>query len=131
VNLAWKRLTVYLRLSIIVLVVGTIAFVLFKNRNYRVKFWFFGLVDETKEINVVWVIVSTATVTRLIWSILAFCSKMWRDLREVRKQDAQKRMEESMKRREAELTEREARLNQKQNQDATPLGGTETRAEGH
>ncbi|MBI1825980.1 MAG: hypothetical protein HY287_12800 [Planctomycetes bacterium] len=111
-NLAWKRLTVYLRLTVIVAVVGAIGLVLFQNRNYRVRFWFFGLADETKEINVVWLIVSTATMTRLIWSILAFCSKMWRDLREVRKQEAQRRVDEDFKRRETELAQREARLNQ-------------------
>jgi hypothetical protein len=111
-NLAWKRLTVYLRLAVIVLVVGAIGIVLFQNKNYRVKFWFFGLVDETKDINVVWLIVSTAMLTRLLWSILAFCSKMWRDLREVRKQEAKRRAEEDMKRREADLIQREARLSQ-------------------
>lgn len=109
-SLALRRFGVYLRLILALLVLGAIGLVLFQNRNYKVRLWFFGLIDETKEINIVWVILSTALITRTVWFVLSFCSRLWRDLREVRKEEAREEVAKEQQRRETDLADRERRL---------------------
>ena len=112
-SLAIKRLKVYLRTSIVVVVVGAIGLVLFKNRANYVEVWFFGLTDESKKVNVVWLMLSTALGTLTAWRIVWFARGLWRDMREVAKQKAIEEATKLQERRAAELEERERRIEEK------------------
>jgi hypothetical protein len=110
VKLALKRLKVYVRGAIVAAVLGAIALVLLKNRNNRVAFWFFGLTDESKQVNVVWLVLSTASSTLLVWRILWAARGWWRDWRELRKLARLEEVERARRRREAEWAERERQV---------------------
>lgn len=120
-SLAYKRFRVYLRLIVLILLVGAVGLVLFENREHKVNVWFFGLVDRGRQINVLWVILWTALFTRVAWFLMAFSFRLWKDFRDVRSADAQLLAQSELKRREAELLEREQRLTQQANA-APPFG---------
>jgi hypothetical protein len=84
-SLAIKRLKVYLRVAIVVVLASAIALVLYKNRNHTVQFWFFGLVDPQRPINVIWLLWWTAGTTLLIAQLVRFMRGLLADLRAVRK----------------------------------------------
>ena len=109
-SLAIKRLKVYLRTSIVVVVVGAIGLVLFENRANYVEVWFFGLTDESKKVNVVWLMLSTALGTLTAWRIVWFARGLWRDLREVGRLAAVEEATKLHEKRAAELDERERRI---------------------
>lgn len=112
-SLATKRLTIYLRALVVLLVLGAIGLVLFKNRNYTVKVWFFGLTDAEKQVNVVWVMVWTAGFTRAAWWVMSFVRGLIRDYREVRKAKAAAEADRLHRLRVADLDERERRIEEK------------------
>ena len=112
-SLAIKRLKVYLRTSIVVVVVGAIGLVLFKNRANYVEVWFFGLTDESKKVNVVWLMLSTALGSLTAWRVVWFARGLWRDFREVARQKAVEEATKLQESRAAELEERERRIEEK------------------
>ncbi len=112
-SLAMKRLTVYLRGLVVLLVVGAIGLVLFKNRSYTVQLWFFGLTDAGKPVNVVWVMVWTAGFTRAAWWVISFTRGLIRDYREMKRERAAAEAEKLHQQRAAELEERERRIEEK------------------
>jgi hypothetical protein len=112
-SLAIKRLTVYLRASVVVLVVGAIGLVLFENRSYTVRLWFFGLTDADKPVNVVWVMVWTAGFTRAAWWVISFTRGLVCDFRELKRQRALIEAELEHQKRAAEMDERERRIEEK------------------
>lgn len=109
-SLAFKQVKVYLRTGLVLLVIVTVGIVLWNNRGYRTPVWFFGLTDEKQPINVVWLIVWTATATRTAQWVLSFCWGLWRDMREVKSARATEQERKAHERRAAELDERERRL---------------------
>lgn len=111
-NLAWRRLKTYVRVSVIGIVFAALAIVLFMNRRNQVNFWFFGLTDATKPVNVLWIVLSTATVTRTITYAARFTRGLWRDIKELRRVQSLEETEREHARREVELTERKKQLEQ-------------------
>ncbi len=85
-RLAIKTFTVYLRVLVVLLVVGAIGLILFKNRSYTVNVWLFGLTDPSKSVNVVWVMLATAVCTLTVWWIVSLGRGLVHDLREVRRE---------------------------------------------
>ncbi len=108
-----NRLRVYLRGAVVMLVVGAIGLVLFKNRHYSVNLWFFGLTDAEKPVNVVWVMVWTAGFTRAAWWVFSFSRGLIRDYRKMKSDRQAAEVERKRLLRAAELDERERRLNDK------------------
>lgn len=109
-SLAIKRIKVYVRVLIVAVLVVTIGLVLFKNRNNSVGFWFFGLTDESKPTNVVWLLVWTASSTLLVARIFWYLRGVWRDLHELKQTDAHRAAIKEQEKRTTELAERERRL---------------------
>lgn len=112
-TLAIKQVKVYLRTIAVVLVVGAVGLVLFKNRSHYVEVWFFGLTDESKKVNVVWLMLSTALGTLTAWRVVWFARGLWRDMREVARLKAIEETDKQYKQRAAELEERERRIEEK------------------
>jgi uncharacterized membrane-anchored protein len=113
VSLAIKRFKVYVRVTLIVVVAVAIGLVLFKNRDNEVSFWFFGVTEDGTQINVVWLMLCTAVGTLLSWWVFSFGWGLWRDPREVKRQQAVDRATKELAKREAELDERDRRIDQK------------------
>lgn len=109
-SLAFKQVKVYLRSGLVLMVIVTAGVVLWNNRGYSTPVWFFGLTDEAQPINVVWLIVCTATATRTAQWLLSFCWGLWRDMREVKRARATEQERKAHEQRSAELDERERRL---------------------
>ena len=126
-SLAFKRVKVYLRTIAVALVVGAVGLVLFKNRTNYVEVWFFGLTDESKKVNVVWLMLSTALGTLTAWRIVWFARGLWRDMREVAKQKAIEEATKLQERRAAELEERERRIEEKLKRAAASDGESGTK----
>jgi type VI protein secretion system component VasK len=109
-RLAIKTFTVYLRVLIVLLVVGAIGLILFKNRSYRVNVWLFGLTDASAQVNVVWVMLATAVCTLATWWIVSLGRGLVRDLREVRRERESAMAQQSTDQRVAELDFRQRRV---------------------
>jgi type VI protein secretion system component VasK len=112
-SLAFKRLKVYVRSVLIAVVAILIVTVLFKNRGHEVSFWFFGLTDETERVNVVWLMVWTAIVALISWWVLTLGWSLWRDMRELKRLDASRRLQQAQDKRDEELKRRERRIDEK------------------
>lgn len=119
-SLAYKQVKVYVRITVVVLIVLVFAIVLFMNRQHTVKFWFFGLTDADRQINVVWLVLSTAAASRIIWWAFSFTLSLRRDLKELKRQREQQEIEKAQAAKAKELEERERRLEQQQRGIATP-----------
>ncbi len=126
-TLAIQRAKVYLRTFLVVMVVGAIVLVLFKNRANYVEVWFFGLTDESKKINVVWLLLSTALGTLTAWRIIWFARGLWSDLREVARQKAIEDADKQHKQRVAELEQRERRVEEQLKRTAASDGESGTK----
>ena len=109
-RLALRQFKVYLRLALVLAVIVVTAVVLFNNRNYSTPVWFFGLTDEKRPLNVVWLIIWTATATRTAQWVFSFGWGLWRDMRELKRVRATQQEKEAQEQRAAELDERERRL---------------------
>src|SRR3989304_3036390 len=112
-TLAIKKVKVYLRTIAVALVVGAVGLVLFKNRTNYVEVWFFGLTDESKKVNVVWLMLSTALGSLTVWRVVWFARGLWRDMREVARLKTIEEADQKHKQRAAELEERERRIEEK------------------
>ncbi len=121
-SLAGKRVTVYLRTLIVVLVVGAIGLVLFKNRSHTAKFWFFGLTHEDTPTNIVWLMLWTSGGAIVTWRIFSFGRGLWRDLSEVAQLKASEEKDKQLKRRSAELDERVRRMEEQTKRTAVSGG---------
>jgi len=119
-TLSWKQVKVHVRTSLIVVVAVVIAIVLFKNRNNTVSFWFFGLTDPEKKINVVHLIVSTAAATRLSWWVFSLGWGIWSDMKDLRVEQAKEREKLATQSREARLSEMERRIDNREDQHNDP-----------
>ncbi|HUU82518.1 MAG TPA: hypothetical protein VM243_03340 [Phycisphaerae bacterium] len=112
-SLAFKRIKVYTKVTLLVIVALAIATVFIKNRGHRVQFWFFGLVDDQTPVNVVWLIVCTAIASVLSWWVLLAAISMVKDVREVRRQEEQQERERAQQAMARKLREQEQRIDEK------------------
>ena len=112
-SLAFKRIKVYIKSGLVLIVALAIGAVLIENRNHAVRFWFFGLVDSAKEINVLWLILCTALGSVLSWSVLWMAVGLVKDARELRRQRQLRRWDESQKELADKLREQEKRIDEK------------------
>ena len=112
-SVAIKQIRVYVRGALVVLVALAIMLVLFKNRSHAVQFWFFGLTDGTKPINVVWLLLCTAVATLITWWIILLAWRLVREVRAIQRERAIAHVSTAIERRAAELDERERRIDKK------------------
>ncbi len=111
-SLAYKQVKVYVRITVVVLIVLVFAIVLFMNRHHTVNFWFFGLTDADKKINVVWLVLSTAAAAKTLWWAVSFTLSLRRDLKELKRERERQEIEMKQAAKARELDERERRLAQ-------------------
>ena len=71
-TLAFRRIKVYLRIGLILIVAFVLGLVVWKNRSHEVEFWFFGIPDGGRPINVLWLMLCTAAGTLISWWLLSF-----------------------------------------------------------
>ncbi len=109
-RLALRQIKVYLRLALVLTVLVVVAVVLFNNRNYSTPVWFFGLTNPERPLNVVWLIIWTATATRTAQWVFSFGWGLWREMRELKRVRATQQEKEAQEQRAVELDERERRL---------------------
>lgn len=112
-KLAFKRLKVYGRGGLIVAVLGVVGLVLLKNRGHAVAFWFFGLTDDQRPVNVVWLILCTSAATLVSWWVLSLGWGLLRDMREVHRLRAISDANKELTQRATDLQERERRVDQR------------------
>jgi len=109
-RLAIRTITVYLRVLVVLLVVGAIGLILFNNRSYTVNVWLFGLTDAGTPVNVVWVMLATAVSTLAAWWIVSLGRGLVHDLREVRRERDSAQKQKLTEQRVAELDARQRRV---------------------
>ena len=112
-SLAFRRVKVYSRLTLIVLVVIAICVVLWKNSGNRVNIWFFWLIDEETPVNVIWLILCAALGTLVSYWTLSTVWGLWRDMKKVAHDTALREQQKEQETRARELQEREARIDAK------------------
>ncbi len=112
-SLAFRRVKVYSRLTLIVLVVIAICAVLWKNRSHQVDIWFFWLIDEGTPINVIWLILCAALGTLVSYWALSLVWGLWRDMKKVARDSALREREQQQEQRAKELQEQEERIDTK------------------
>lgn len=125
-NLAFKRLRVYLRLVFVVALGVGVGLVLFMNRTNEVRFWFFGLRTEAEPVNVIWLMIGTVVSTLVCWWTLSLAWGLFRDWRELQRLRAIDERDKAYRAREKELDARERRLEEKRDtRSETDTDGTE------
>ena len=112
-KLAFKRLKLYGRGGLIVAVLGVVGLVLLKNRGHAVAFWFFGLTDDQRPVNVVWLILCTSAATLVSWWVLSLGWGLLRDMREVHRLRAISNANKELTQRATDLQERERRVDER------------------
>lgn len=109
-TLVLRRIWVYLKLIVILAVVALILTVVFKNREYTAKVWFFQSYDD---VNVLWLILITAISSIIGWWGFLKIFSVIRELRAVRREEQTKKQFEEQRRIASELAERERRIDEK------------------
>ncbi len=109
-SLAFRRLKVYVRLVLVLALLGAISLVLIRNRGHDVHVWFFGLTDVNEPVNVVWVMLSTAGIALISWWVLRFAWGLWRDLRSLAREDVQRAAKKDLEAREKQVADRERKM---------------------
>lgn len=112
-SVAFKQVRVYVRGAVVAALAIAIGIVLAMNRGHAVQFWFFGLTDDTKPVNVVWLMLCTAVASLVTWWALLLGWRLVREIREVKRERAIKRVTTTLEKRNAELNERERRIDEK------------------
>ena len=112
-HLAIKTFTVYLRVVVVLLVVGAIGLILFNNRSHTVNVWLFGLTDPKEQVNVVWVILATSVCTLIAWWLISLGRGLVRDLREVRHERELAATQKNTEQRVADLDQRQRVVEEK------------------
>jgi len=113
VSVAIKQIRVYVRGALVVIVALAVVLVLFKNRSHAVQFWFFGLTDDTKPINVVWLLLCTAVATLVAWWVVLLGWRLVREVRTIQRERAITHVSAAIDKRASELDERERRIDRK------------------
>ncbi len=112
-SIAFKQIRAYVRGAVVVIVAVAIGLVLVKNRSHAVQVWFFGLTDDTKPVNVVWLMLCTAAATLVTWWVFLLGWRLLREVRELQRERAIKHVATGLEKRTAELDERERRIDEK------------------
>ncbi len=112
-SLAIKQIKLYTKLTLVLIVALAIGTIFVKNRSHQVRFWFFGLIDDQQEVNVVWLILCTAAGSIFSWWVLLTGLSMIKDLREVRRQQELKELERAQQELAEELRKQEQRIDRK------------------
>lgn len=112
-RVALKQIKSYSRLILVLIAAVVILIVLYMNKDYSVKFWFFGLTDTNKPVNVVWLLVSTAAATRISLWVIKLGLGMFRDFKELKRLKAVELEQNKLQQREAQVEQREQCLNEK------------------
>ena len=87
-SLAFRRIKVYFKLTLIVLVACAVGLVLWKNRDREVGVWFLWLTDPNKTVNVVWLMLCSGGGTLLSYWILRTVFGVWAEMRSVAHESA-------------------------------------------
>ncbi len=121
---AFQQLKVYVRAGLLLVVAVVVALVFLNNRGHSVSIWFFGLTDDQKPVNVVWLMLCTAVATLVVWWTGSLAWGLLRDMREVKRRrniDAANKVIEG---RAADLDKRERRIDSKLRQAIVEDGET-------
>jgi uncharacterized membrane-anchored protein len=113
VTVAFKQLRVYVRGAVILVAALAIVLVLVKNSGHTVRFWFFGFTDDTKPVNVVWLLLCTAIAALVVRWVFSLGWGLLRDVREVKRQRAIDQVTGTLQQRGAELDDQERRIDEK------------------
>jgi hypothetical protein len=108
--LALQRIKVYLKLTLTVAVVVIVLLVIAFNRDHRTNVWFFGTFEK---VNVVSLMLVTAAVSILAWWGVIRLAGLWREVRELRRQERVNAELAEQKRLVQELADREKRIDEK------------------
>ena len=111
-SLAIKRFTVYLRVVVVLLVVGAIGLILLNNRTHTVNVWLFGLTDPNEPVNVVWVMLATALCTLSAWWLVSLGRGLIHDVRAVQRESAAAAERKATEQRVADIDARQKRVEQ-------------------
>jgi heme/copper-type cytochrome/quinol oxidase subunit 2 len=112
-KLALKEFYVYVRTVLVVAVALAVVLVLFKNRQNRVSFWFFGITDVDKPMNVVYLVWGTAAATVIVSRIAALSVKLWKEWAALGEVKSQMEASKTQQQREADMAAREKRIDEK------------------
>ncbi len=108
--LALRRIKAYLKLALAVAVIVIGWLVVAYNRDHQTDVWFFV---TYKDVNVVWLMFVTALVTLVLgWGTLRLAG-LWRELRQLRREEREKKRMAEQQRLASELAEREKRIDEK------------------
>ena len=112
-TVALRQLRVYVRGGLLLVVAVAVAMVFFRNRSHSVTIWFFGLTDDQKPVNVVWLMLCTAVATLVVWWTVSLAWGLLRDMREVKRLRAVDTANRVIEERAAALNDRERRIDAK------------------
>jgi len=109
-NRILKKMKIYARLCLVVAVALAAVLIIFKNYGRKVDFWFF---HDFKEVSVLWLIGCTAAGSIVSYWVALTLFSLWKDMRELQRETAQKAIDEEHRKRADTLAEQERRIDEK------------------
>lgn len=109
-NRILKKIKTYARLCLVVVVALAVVLIIFKNYNRKVDFWFF---QDFKNVSVLWLIGCTAAGSIVSYWVALTVWSLWKDLREMQRQNKEAVAKKEQRKRAEELAEQERRIDEK------------------
>lgn len=109
-QLAFRKVRTYARLTLMVAVAVVVVLVLFKNRNHQATVWFF---HKYENINVVWLLVITAAGSVVAAWLTRGVFQVIKEVKRIRTEEESERLLRDQATRAQELLEQEKRIDAK------------------
>lgn len=105
-----KQISVYARLTVVIVLLVALVVVIFMNRNYKTNFWP-GASGEP--VATLWLILATAILSIIVFWLLAKTRRVFKDLSQLRAEEAQEAKSAETERLRKTLADQERRIDEK------------------
>ena len=105
-----KQISVYTRLTIVIILFAALVVVVFMNRNYKTNFWP-GASGE--QVSTLWLMLATAILSIIAFWLFSKTRRVFKDLNELRAEEALAAKADETERLRKNLADQERRIDEK------------------
>jgi type VI protein secretion system component VasK len=106
----FRQFLVYSKATLLLAGLLALLLLVFKNRSYTTQFWP-GAADQP--VSTLWIMLLTAILSIVAWSILLRVRRIWKELRDVRAEKARLAEQARLEQRSQQLEQQEKRIDEK------------------
>ncbi|HUN79875.1 MAG TPA: hypothetical protein VMV81_00025 [Phycisphaerae bacterium] len=105
-----KQISVYTRLTIVIILFVALVVVVFKNRNYTTNFWPGA---SSEPVATLWLMLATAILSIIVFWLLSKTRRVFKDLSQLRAEEALESKAAETERLRRNLADQERRIDEK------------------